>query len=119
MNLNYHYLFGSMGMVDPTPPSLWMKPIIVVVKVHRLFMGFTTIVQMSSVPADLTRHASILGLECLYLSLVLGITLKFLEEEINLHSEHVCFLDGVHASGLIGVGHHSNLGWKPSSQLKM
>ena len=28
----------------------------------------------------------------------LGIILEFLEEEINLHSEHVGLLDGVHAS---------------------
>jgi uncharacterized membrane protein len=34
----------------------------------------------------------------LLLSLILGIILKFLEEEINLHSEHVGLLDGVHAS---------------------
>ena len=43
------------------------------------------------------RHASFQGLKCLHLSLILGIILKFLEEEINLHSEHVGLLDGVHA----------------------
>ena len=42
--------------------------------------------------------ATFLGLKCLHLSLILGIILKILEEEINLHSEHVSFLDGVHIS---------------------
>jgi len=53
---------------------------------------------MSSVPADLAQHASFHGLKCLYLNLVLGIILEFLEEEINLHSEHVGLLEGVHTS---------------------
>ena len=35
---------------------------------------------------------------CLHLSLGLGIILKFLEEEINFHREHVSLLDGVHSS---------------------
>ena len=38
------------------------------------------------------------ALKCLHLSLILGIILEFLEEEINLHSEHVGLLDRVHAS---------------------
>ena len=53
---------------------------------------------MSNIPADLARHASFQGLKCLHLSLVLGIILELLEEEINFHSEHVGLLDGVHAS---------------------
>ena len=53
---------------------------------------------MSNIPADLARHASLQGLKCYELSLILGIVLKFLEEEINLRSEHVGLLDGVHAS---------------------
>ena len=53
---------------------------------------------MSNIPADLTHHASLQGLKCLQLSLILGIILKFLEEEINLHSENVGLLDGVHTS---------------------
>jgi len=52
---------------------------------------------MSSVPADHARHASIQGLKCLCLSLVLGIIVNFLEEEINFRNERVRFLDGVHA----------------------
>ena len=57
---------------------------------------------MSNIPADLARHASFQGLKCLYLSLILGTILKFREEEINLHSEHVGLLDGVHTL----VGNH-------------
>ena len=53
---------------------------------------------MSNVPADLARHASFQGLKCLHLSLILRIILEFLEKEINLHSEYVGLLDGVHAS---------------------
>ena len=53
---------------------------------------------MSNIPTDLARHASFQDLKCMHLSLILGIILKFLEEEINLHSEHVGLLDGVHAS---------------------
>ena len=64
-------------------------------------------------PAELARHASFQGLKCLHLSLILGLILKFLEE-INLLSEHVGLLDGVHASlawleAIIAptlVGHH-------------
>ena len=48
------------------------------------------------------------------IELILGIILKFLEEEINLHSEHVGLLDRVHTSlawleAIIAptlVGHH-------------
>ena len=56
--------------------------------------------QLSSanITTDLARHASFQGLKCLHLSLILGIILKFLEGEINLHSEHVGLLDGVHTS---------------------
>src|SRR6185437_13339753 len=62
-------------------------------------MGFWAIVaRMSNIPADLARHASFQDLKCLHLSLILGIILKFLEEEINLHSEHIGLLDGVHTS---------------------
>ena len=62
-------------------------------------MGFWAIIaRMSNIPADLSRHASLQGLKCLHLSLILGIILKFLEEEINLHSEHVGLLNGVHTS---------------------
>ena len=69
---------------------------------------------MSSVPADHACHASIQGLKSLHLSLVLGIILNFLEEEINLRSEHVHLLDGVHTPmmwlelfiALSLVGHH-------------
>ena len=53
---------------------------------------------MSNIVADLARHASFQGLKYLQLSLILGIILEFLEEEINLHSEHVGLLDGVHTS---------------------
>ena len=53
---------------------------------------------MSNIPADLARHASLQGLKYLQLNLILRIILKFIEEEINLHSEHVGLLDGVHAS---------------------
>ena len=53
---------------------------------------------MSDIRTDFARHVSFQGLKCLHLSLILGIILKFLEEEINLHSEHVSLLDGVHAS---------------------
>ena len=53
---------------------------------------------MSNIPSDLARHASFQGLKCLHLSLILGVILKFLEEEINLHSEHIGLLEGVHAS---------------------
>ena len=53
---------------------------------------------MSNIPANLACHASFQGLKCLHLSLILGIILEFLEEEINLHSEHIGLLDGVHAS---------------------
>ena len=53
---------------------------------------------MSNIPADLTCHASFQGLKCLHLSLIVGLILKFLEEEINLHSGHVGLLDGVHTS---------------------
>ena len=69
---------------------------------------------MSNIPANLARDVSFQGLKWLHLSLVLGIILEFLEEEINLHSEHVGLLDGVHASlswleAIIAptlVGHH-------------
>ena len=62
-------------------------------------MGFWVIVaRMSNIPAGLTRHANLQGSKCLHLSLILGIILKFLEEEVNLHSEHVGLLDGVHTS---------------------
>ena len=69
---------------------------------------------MSNIPADLARHASFQGLKCLHLSLILGMTLELLEEEINFYSEHVGLLDGVHASlawleAIIAptlVGHH-------------
>ena len=62
-------------------------------------MGFWAIVtRMSNIPSDLARHASFQGLKCLHLGLILGIILKFLEEEINLHSEHIGLLDGVHTS---------------------
>ena len=53
---------------------------------------------MSNIPVDLARHASFQGLKCLHLSRILGIILKFFEEEINLYSEHVGLLDGVHTS---------------------
>ena len=53
---------------------------------------------MSNIPADLARHASFQDLKCMHLSLILGIILKFLEEEINLQSGHVGLLDGVHTS---------------------
>ena len=53
---------------------------------------------MSNIPVDLARHASLQGLKCLQLSLILGIILKFLEEEINLHSKHVGLIDGMHTS---------------------
>ena len=53
---------------------------------------------MSIIPADLAGHANFQSLKCLHLSLILGIIHKFLEEEINLHSEHVSLLDGVHTS---------------------
>ena len=53
---------------------------------------------MSEIRTDFPRHASFQDLKCLQLSLILGIILKFLEEEINLHSEHVSLLDGVHTS---------------------
>ena len=52
---------------------------------------------MYNIPTDLACHVSFQGLKCLHLSLILGIILEFLEEEINLHSEHVGLLDGVHA----------------------
>ena len=69
---------------------------------------------MSNIPADLARHASFQGLKCLHLSLILGIILKLLEEEIDFHNEHVSLLDGVHASLMwlkmiiapTVVGHH-------------
>ena len=69
---------------------------------------------MSNIPADLARHVTFQGLKCLRLSLILGLILKFLEEEINLHSEHVGLLDGVHTllawlEAIIAptlVGHH-------------
>ena len=53
---------------------------------------------MSSISTDLTCHASIQGLKYLNLSIILGIILNFLEDEINHHSEHVGLLDGVHTS---------------------
>ena len=69
---------------------------------------------MSNIPADLACHASFQVLKCLHLSLILGLILEFLEEEINRPSEHVSLLDGVHASlawleAIIAptlVGHH-------------
>ena len=48
----------------------------------------------------------------------LGITLKFLEEEIDLYSEHVGLLDGVHTS-LAWFEAIIALGWKPSSRSMM
>jgi hypothetical protein len=53
---------------------------------------------MFNIPADLAHHTSFQGLKCLHLSLVLGIILELLEEEINFHSENVGLLDGVLAS---------------------
>ena len=53
---------------------------------------------MSNIPTDLACHASFQGLKCLQLRLILGTILEFLEEEINLHSEHVSLVDGVHTS---------------------
>ena len=78
-----------MGVVDSTPNLL----------VDETHLGFWAVVaRMSNIPADLTHHASFQGLKCLHLSLILGIILKFLEEEINLHSEHIGLPDEVHAS---------------------
>ena len=82
----------------PPLTSLRTKPI-AAIEEWSFFLGFWAIIaRMSNIPADLAHHASFQGLKCLYLSLILGIILKFLEEEINLHSEHVGFLDRVHAS---------------------
>ena len=92
-----------------------MKPVVVAIEIQGFFLGFREIItRMSNVPTDLARHASFQGLECLHLSLVLGIILKLLEEEIDFYSEHVSLLDGVHASltwletiiAPILVGHH-------------
>ena len=92
-----------------------MKLDVVILQVHHLFLGFRAVIaRMSDVPTDLARHARIQGLDCLHLSLVLRIILKFLEEEINLRSEHVRLLDGAHAPlawlesfiSPILVGHH-------------
>jgi len=71
-----------------------MEPVVVVSnEVHSLFLGFRAIIaRMSNIPVDLARHASFQGLKCLHLSLVLGIILELLEEEINFHSEHVSLL---------------------------
>ena len=67
-----------------------MKLDVVILQVHHLFLGFRAVIaRMSDVPADLAHHASIQGLECLHLSLVLRIILELLEEEINFHSEHI------------------------------
>ena len=61
-------------------------------------MGFRAIIaRVSSTSTDLARHASIQDLKCMCLSLVLVIILNFLKEEINLHSEHIRLLEGVHA----------------------
>ena len=87
-----------MGVVDSIPTSLWTKPI-AAIEEYSFFLGVWAIVaRMSNIPADLARHASFQGLKCLHLSLILGIILKILEEEINLHSEHVGLLNGVHTS---------------------
>ena len=53
---------------------------------------------MFNIPTDLTCHASFQDLKCMHLGLTLRIILKFLEEEIDFHSEHVGLFDGVHAS---------------------
>ena len=98
-----------------------MKPVVVAIEIQEFFLGFWEIItRMSNVPTDLTRHASFQGLECLHLSLVLGIILKLLEEEINFHSEHVSFLDGVYAlltwlETIIAP----TLVWTPSSRLML
>ena len=102
-----------MGVVGSTPDLLVDEPI--VVQEHCLFLGFWVVItRMSSISTNLARHASFQGLKCLHLSLIFGIILKFLEEEINLHSEHVSFLDSMHApltwlESIIApslVGHH-------------
>jgi len=83
----------------PPLTSLCTKLVVVAIEIHGFFMGFRAIItQMSNIPANLARHVSFQGLKRLHLSLVLGIIVKFLEEEINLHSEHVSLLEGVHAS---------------------
>ena len=89
--------FVVWAWLVPPLSSLWKKPV-VVVQMHGLLLSFWAIIaQMSRVPADLACHASIQSLKCLRLILVLGIILNLLEEKINLGSEHVCFLENVHA----------------------
>ena len=95
--MNYHYLLGSMGMVDSTPDLLVDETHCCCSPTWLILESQAIIPQMSSVPANLARHATIQGLKYLNLSIILGIILNFLEEEINLRSEHVHLLGGVHS----------------------
>jgi hypothetical protein len=74
-----------------------MKPIVVVVHVHDIFMGFKVVVpRMSSGshrPRTSCKHPR---LEVLW-SLVMGSFLDLLDEEVELGGEHFHLLDGVHA----------------------
>ena len=111
--MSFHYLLDSMGMVDSTPDLLMDETHCFCHFDIMLLLGFPSSCRPN------VQHSRRPRTSCEFprlevFAIILGIILKFFEEEINLHSEHVGFLDGVHASlawleAIIAptlVGHH-------------